>query len=171
VRYVIPAIALLSISLGALRAEAQSCSYFVVFKSYDAAAKTAEVEYEKGSERKFFPKPEGANTDTSKIPKKCSKRITRTTTLQVKPTGGRMSVTQLRSNFEGKMLNDTEDDAWLPTELNKLIEAKTEVLAVLRPGRNKKDPVALTTIYLPITDAEIAEIARIDAQAEDVDEE
>lgn len=169
-RPVIPAIALLIISLGAVRAEAQSCSTFVSIKSYDDAAKTAEVKYEKGSERKFFPKPEGAPTDTSKIPKKCSKRMTRNTTLHVKPTGGRMSVTQVRSNFEGKMLNDLDDSAWLPTELKKLIEAKTEVLAVVRPGKKKKDPVELTTMYLPITDAETAEIARIDAQAEDVGE-
>ena len=80
-----------------------------------------------------------------------------------------MSVTQLRSNFEGKMLNDTEDAAWLPAELAKLIEAKTVVLAIVRPGKKKTDPVALTTLYLPITDEEVAEIARIDAQAKDVE--
>ncbi len=168
-RYAIPAIALLVIGLGAARAEAQSCSTFIAIKSFDAAAKTAKVIYKKGSERKFFPKPEGTPSDTSKIPKKCSKRITKNTSLQVKPTGGRMSVTQLRSNFEGKMLNDTDDDAWLPAELAKLIEAKTVVLAVVRPGKKKTDPVALTTVYLPITDEEVAEIARIDAQAKDVE--
>ena len=168
-RFILPVLAVLVLGLGAVRAEAQSCSTFVVIESYDPAAKTAELSYEKGSQSKYFPKPEGANTDTTKIPKKCSKRITKNTSLQVKPTGGRMSVTQLRSNFEGKMLNDTEDAAWLPAELAKLIEAKTVVLAIVRPGKKKTDPVALTTLYLPITDEEVAEIARIDAQAKDVE--
>jgi hypothetical protein len=170
VRFVIPAIAMLALALGAAQAQAQasSCSAFVIIKSYDAAASSVDVDYGRGSEKKFFPRPEGANTDTSKVPKKCTGRVTRTKTLAVKPTGGRLSVTQIRSNFEGKMLNDTEDETWLPSHLKKLIEAKTEVVAVVRPGRKDEAP-AITTIYMPITDPERAEIARIDAQAEEVE--
>lgn len=168
-RFVLPALALLVLGLGAVRAEAQSCATFVTVKSYDAAAKTAEVEYTRGSNSKFFPKPEGANTTTDKIPKKCSKKITRNTTVKVKPTGGRMTVTQFRENFSGKMRNDTDDSSWVPTNLEKLVADKTKVVAVLRPGKGKKDAPELTTIYLPITDEEKAEIARIDAEAQDVD--
>jgi hypothetical protein len=168
-KFVIPALAFLVLGLGAARAEAQSCSTFVTVKSYDASAKTAEVEFTRGSNSKFFPKPEGANTTTDKIPKKCSKRITRNTTVKIKPTGGRMSVTQFRENFSGKMRNDTDDSSWVSTHLEKLIGDKTKVVAVLRPGKGKKDAPELTTIYLPITEEEKAEIARIDAQAQDVD--
>lgn len=169
-RFVIPAIAMLALGLGAAQAQAQasSCSAFLVIKSYDAAASTVDVDYGRGSQKKYFPRPEGANTDTSKVPKKCTHRVTRTKTLAVKPTGGRLSVTQIRSNFEGKMLNDTNDENWLPTHLKKLIADKTEVVAVVRPGK-KGDAPHVTTIYLPITDPERAEIARIDAQAEDVE--
>lgn len=168
-RFAIPAIALLVIGIGAAKAEAESCSTFITIKSYDAAGKTAEVKYVKGNQKRFFPRPEGSPTDTSKIPKKCSKRVTRTTTLQVKPTGGRMSVTQVRSNYDGNMLNDTDDDGWVPARLAKLIEDKAVLVAIVRPGKKKGDPVALTTLYLPITDEELAEIARIDSEAEDVD--
>lgn len=168
-KFVLPVLALLVLGLGAVRAEAASCSTFVVVKSYDHAAKTAEVSYERGNQKKYFPKPEGANTDTTKIPKKCSKRVTRSTTLKVTPSGGRMSVTQFRENFSGKMRNDLNDDGWVKKNLEKLIADKTEVVAVLRPGKDRKDAPELTTIYLPITEEELAEIARIDAQAEDVD--
>lgn len=167
-RFAIPAIVILAVGLAAAQAQAQSCSTFVAFKSYDEAAKTAEVKYVKGNQKRFFPKPEGSNTDSTKIPKKCSKRITRDKTVTVKPTGGRMSVTQVRSNFDSKMKNNLDDGTWLPGELKKLIETKTEVVAVVRPGKKKGDMPELTTIYLPITDEEKAEIARIDAQAEDV---
>lgn len=168
-RFVIPAMVFLVLGLGAARAEAQSCSSFIVIKSYDAASKTVEVSYEKGNQKQYFPRPEGAPTDTSKIPKQCASKVKRITSLAVKPTGGRLTVTQVRSNFDGKMLNDTDDSAWLPAELKKLIEAKTSVVAVMRPGKKKSDPVSLTTVYLPITDEERAEIARIDAEAEDVE--
>ena len=170
-RFAIPAIVILAVGLGAAQAQAQSCSTFVAFKSYDEAAKTAEVKYVKGNQKRFFPKPDGANTDSTKIPKKCSKRITRDTTWKVKPTGGRMSVSQVRSNFDSKMMNNLDDATWLPGKLKKLIGDKTEVVAVVRPGKKKGDMPELTTIYLPITDQETAEIARINAQAEVIEEE
>ncbi len=168
-RFTLPAIALLVLGLGAVRAEAQSCSKFVVFKSYDAASKSAEVSYEKGSQSRYFPKPEGASSDTTKIPKKCAKKVTRNTSVKVKPTGGRMSVTQFRENFSGKMRNDLDDAKWVETNLGKLIADKSKVVAILRPAKGKKDPADLTTIYLPISEEETAEIARIDTQAEDVE--
>ncbi|MGI9591363.1 MAG: hypothetical protein ACR2P8_08345 [Myxococcota bacterium] len=168
-RFVLPVLAFLVLGLGAASAQAQSCSTFVVVKSYDGDAKTAELSYEKGTHRKYFPKPEGANTDTTKIPKKCSKKVTRNTTVNVKPSGGRMSVTQFRENFSGKMRNDLDDSSWVQSNLEKLIADKTKVVAVLRPAKARKDPPTLTTIYLPISEEEIAEIARIDRQAEDVE--
>lgn len=168
-RFVLPVLALLVLAVGAERAEAQSCSTFAVVQSFDASAKTAELEYEKGSQQRFFPKPEGSNTDTTKIPKKCTKKVTRGTTVKVKPSGGRMTVTQFRENFSGKMRNDLDDSGWVPTNLQKLIADKTKVVVVLRPGKGKKDAPELTTIYLPITEEEKAEIARIDKQAEDVE--
>jgi len=161
--------ALLVIGLGATRAEAQSCSYFVAFTAYDAAKKTVDVTYERGSQKKYFPKPEGAPSDTTKIPKKCSKRITRDTTLKAKPTGGRMSVTQFRENFSGKMRNDLDDEGWFGPQIQQLITDKTAVVAIIRPARKKGDMPELTTIYLPITEEEKAEIARIDAEAKDVE--
>ena len=169
-RFSIPAIVLFAaVGLGASQAKAQSCSTFVLIKSYDADAKTAEVVFKKGSQSRYFPKPEGAPSDSTKIPKKCTKRVTRNSTISVRPSGGRMTVTQLRMNFSGKMLNNLDDPGWVPGELEKLINDKTLVVAVLRPGKGKKDPAQLTTIYLPITDEETAEIARIDAQAQDVE--
>ena len=169
-RFVLPVLALFAVlGLGATSAQAQSCSTFAIVKSYDASAKTAELSYEKGSQKRFFPKPEGANTDTTKIPKKCSKKVTRNTAVKVKPSGGRMTVTQFRENFSGKMRNDLEDDSWVQANLEKLIADKTKVVVVLRPGKGKKDAPEMTTIYMPITEEEQAEIARIDAQASDVD--
>ncbi len=160
--------AALAVCLGATEADAKSCSAFVKILSYDADAKTVEVSFEKGNQRKFSPKPEGAPTDSTKIPKKCTKKVTRNTTFAVKPSGGRLTVTQLRSNFEGRMLNDTNDASWVPTNLAKLAEDETRVVAVLRPGMKKGDPVGLTTIYMPITPEEVAEIERIESQAEDI---
>jgi len=157
----------LALGLGATQAEAASCSVFASIKAYDADAKMVELKYEKGTESKFFPKPEGA-PPTSKIPTKCKRKITRATKFPVKPTGGRLSVTQVRSNFEGKMRNDTDDAKWLPNQLEGLIKDKTVVVVVLRPGKSKKDPVPVTTIYLPITEEEKAEILRLENQAEDV---
>ena len=103
-----------------------------------------------------------------KIPDKCKRKVTKDPNYVVKPTGGKMSVTQVRSNFEAKMLNDTEDPAWLPAKMKELIEAKTLVVVLIRPGVGKDAPLGLTTIYLPITEEEKAEIKRIDEKAEDV---
>lgn len=160
-------VVVLALGLGAAQAHAASCSAFAKIKSYDASAKEVEVDYEKGSEKKFFPKPEGAPS-VSKIPNKCKRKLTKQTKFPVKTTGGRLSVTQVRANFSGKMLNDTDDPEWLPGYFANLIEDKTTVVIILRPGKKKKDPVPLTTIYLPITDEEIAEIKRLEDQAEDV---
>jgi len=148
-------------------ATAKSCSSFALITAYDAAAKSVELKAEKGTESKFFPKPKDAPKN-SKIPKKCSSRILNQKSFPVTPTGGRMTVTQVRENFSGKMLNDTDDATWLPKKLEELIAAKTTVLVVARPpvGDPKGDS-GLTTIYLPITDAELAEIKRLEAQAED----
>ncbi len=77
-------------------------------------------------------------------------------------------MTQVRSNFQGKMLNDLDDPAWLPAKLKELIEGKTEVVVVIRPGVGKDAPLGITTIYLPITEEELAEIKRIDEDAEDI---
>lgn len=161
--------AALILGLGATRAEAQSCSVFVAFTAYDEAGKTADVTYERGNQKKYFPKPEGSPSDTTKIPKKCAKKITRNPTLKVKATGGRMSVTQFRANFTGKMQNDLENDGWFKPEIEKLIAGKTPVVAVVRPGRKKGDMPELTTVYLPISEEELAEIKRIEADATDVE--
>ena len=156
-------------ALGVAEADAASCSAFATIKSYDAAKSAVEVDYGSGSMSKFFPKPEGAPTDTSKQPAICKGNVTKTTSLQVKGTGGKMSVTQVRTNFEGKMLNDVEDPAWLPAKLDELIKAKTQVVLVIRPGMMKDSPLGITTLYLPANDADLAEIKRLEAQAEDVE--
>jgi hypothetical protein len=140
-RFGIPALVFVALCLGASQAgAASSCSSFVVIKSYDEAAKTVEVSYEKGKQRAFFPKPEGSPRDTSKIPKECRSKVKKTKSFVVKPTGGRMSVTQVRS----------------------------KVVAVIRPGVGKDAPLGITTLYLPITEEELAEIKRIEDEAEDV---
>ncbi len=167
-RYGIPLALFFALCLGASQAQAKSCSSFAVIKAFDAEASTIEVEWEKGKQRKYFPKPEGTPTDTSKIPKKCSRKVLKQTTLNVKATGGRLSVTQIRTNFEGKMLNDTDDKAWLPGKLQQLIADKTKVVVVLRPGMKRTDTPNVTTVYLPITDEELAEIKRLEDQATDV---
>jgi hypothetical protein len=166
-RFVIPIVVFVALCLGSAQADAASCSAFAVIKSYDADAKTVELSFGKGTERKFFPKPEGT-PKTSKIPDPCKRKVTRNTSFPVKPTGGKLSVTQVRSNFEAKMLNDTDDPAWLPAKLKPLIEDKTQVVVVIRPGVGKDAALDLTTIYLPITEEELAEIKRIDDQAEDI---
>ena len=167
-RFVIPIVVFVALCLGSAQADAASCSSFAVIKAYDADAKTVEVSFEKGNKRKFFPKPEGTPKNADKIPDKCKRKVTKTPSYVVKPTGGKMSVTQVRSNFEAKMLNDTEDPAWLPAKMKELIEAKTLVVVLIRPGVGKDAPLGLTTIYLPITEEEKAEIKRIDEKAEDV---
>jgi hypothetical protein len=80
-----------------------------------------------------------------------------------------MSITQVRANFEGQMLNDVKDPNWVPAKLNELIENETEVVIVIRPGPDPKDDLPLTTIYMPITEEELAEIKRREDEAEDVD--
>ena len=167
-RFGVPILVFLALCLGSSRAGAASCSSFAVLKSYDADARQLEVTYARGSRTKYFPKPEGTPRDSSKIPASCKKKVTKQTSLVVKSTGGRMSLTQVRSNFQGKMLNDTDDPNWLPAELAKLVAAKTPVVIVVRPGMGKDAPLGITTIYLPITDEELADIERLENEAEDV---
>jgi hypothetical protein len=168
-RFGLPVLVFAALCFGAAQAGAagSSCSSFVVIKSFDEANSTVEVAHEKGNERKFFPKPEGSPRDSSKIPKACRSKVRREKTFTVKATGGRMTVTQVRSNFQGKMLNDRDDKTWLPTKLKQLIADKTTVVVVIRPGVGKDAPLGITTLYLPITDEELAEIKRIEDQAED----
>jgi hypothetical protein len=137
------------LALGAARADAASCSAFVVSK--------------------FFPKPEGSPRDSTKIPASCKGNVTKSTDLQVKGTGGRMSVTQVRTNFEGKMLNNLDDPAWLPAKLDELIKAKTQVVLIVRPGMAKNAPLGVTTLYLPAGPDDLAEIKRLEDLAEDVE--
>jgi hypothetical protein len=167
-RFGIFVFALLALSLASIQAEARSCSHFAVLKAYDADAKTVEISYENGNLAKYFPRPEGSSQERSMIPKKCRSKIKKTTNLVVKPTGGRMTVTQLRSNFESKMLNDPDDPNWLAPRLEQLIADQTPVVVVIRPGMGKDAPLGITTIYLPITEEELAEIARQEAEAEDL---
>jgi len=145
-----------------------SCSTFGKVAGYDAASKSITIEKVKGNSRKYFPKPEGAPS-TSKIPKKCGSKVMKQGGFPVKASGGRLSITQLRQNFSGKMLNDADDKEWVPTKLQELAESGEVVVIVLRqpPGSGKKDPYAVTTIYMPITDEELAEIERLESQAED----
>ena len=160
--------AILALGLGSTQTKAASCSSFAVIKSYDAAANTVEISYEKGKLGKYFPRPEGDTQSSSRIAKGCKGKVKKTTNFAVKPTGGRMTVTQLRSNFEGDMLNDTEDPAWLPAQLEKLIAEQAPVVVVIRPGMGKDAPLGITTIYLPITDEELAEIQRQEEEGEDL---
>lgn len=156
-----------ALCFAAAQAQAASCSSFVVIESFDPESSTIEVSYEKGKMRKYFPKPEGTPRGPSKIPTGCKRKVTKQTNLVVKATGGRLSITQIRSNFQGKMLNDADDPNWLAAKLNELIAAKTEVVSVIRAGIGKKAPLGVTTIYLPITEEEKAEITRLENQAED----
>ena len=167
-RFGILGFALLALSLASTQAKAASCSSFALIKSYDADAKTVEISYQKGKLSKYFPRPEGASQERSMVPKKCRSKVKKTTTLKVKPTGGKMTVTQLRSNLDGKMLNDTEDPAWLPARLNQLIADQAPVIVVIRPGIGKDAPLGITTVYLPITDEELADIKRMEDEADDM---
>jgi len=166
-------ISLLSFAVAALglasHADAASCSAFVVIKSYDAGKSSVEVTYGTGSQAKFFPKPEGAPRDTTKVPPTCKANVTKEKNLGVTATGGKMSVTQVRTNFEGKMLNNTDDPAWLPAKLDELIKGKTEVVLVIREGPGKNSALSITTLYLPAGDADLAEIKRLESQAQDVE--
>ena len=121
----------------------------------------------KGNVRKYFPRVEGSPGDNTKIPGKCRRKVTKVTTLVVKPTGGRMSITQFRSNFQGRMLNDVEDKTWVGTNMQQLIDGKTEVCIVIRPGMGKDAPLGITTIYMPITPEEEAEIQRRNDEVSD----
>ena len=166
-RFVIPVVVFVALCLGSAQADAASCSAFAVIKSYDADASTVALTFGKGKERKFFPKPEGT-PKTSKLQDRCKRKVTKSPSFVVKPTGGKMTMTQVRSNFEARVLNDTEDPAWFPAKLKELIEGKTQVVVVIRPGVGKDAPLGVTTIYLPITEEEKTEIKRIDDQAEDI---
>jgi len=166
-RFVIPIVVFVALCLCSAQADAASCSAFAVIKAYDADASTVELTFGKGKERKFFPKPEGT-PKTSKLQDKCKRKVTKSPSFVVKPTGGKMSMTQVRSNFEARVLNDTDDPAWFPAKLKQLVEAKTQVVVVIRPGVGKDAPLGVTTIYLPITEEELAEIKRIDDQAEEL---
>jgi hypothetical protein len=150
-------------------APATSCSAFVTFTSFDEAASSVGVNFGSGSNSKFFPKPEGSPTDTTKIPAACKGSVTKSKSFGVKGTGGRMSITQIRTNFEGKMLNDPDDPKWLPAKLKELIDGKTQVVIIVRPGMGPKAPMTITTVYLPANEADLAEIKRLEDQAEDVE--
>ena len=150
-------------------ARAASCSAFGVLKAYDATASTVDVEFTKMKATKFFVRPDGASGDITKIPKKCKRTVTKNTTFPVKATGGRLTVTQLRNNLSGKMMNDTESETWFKTEMDKLIASGSDVALVMRPGKKKTDPIPLTTIYLPASAEDLKEIERLEAQAQDVD--
>lgn len=165
----IAALAFLAVAAAPGEAGARSCSTFAKIQAYDADGKRIKVNYEKGNVRRFFPRPEGAPRDTQKVPNACRRSVIRNDVLHVKETGGRLSITQVRSNFEGRMLNDTDDPAWFSNQMKKLIENETEVVLVIRPGMKDDDPLEASTIYLPITDEEKAEIKRLEDQAEDVE--
>jgi hypothetical protein len=162
----------LTLLLAASTADAKSCSTFAVIKSYDADTSKVVLDIESGDSRKFFPKPEGA-PNTSKVPGKCKRRVLKQDGgFEVKARGGRLSITQIRENFSGNMLNDADDETWVPNKIQALIKDKTKVVVVLRPEMGEKGrdvPHWVSTIYMPITDKELKEIDRLNAQAEDVD--
>ena len=167
-KIIILAIAVLAFSPLQALAAAKSCSTFATIKSFDKDAMVVDIKFTKGNQRKFFPVPEGS-PNISKLPKKCSGQVKKKNPFPVKATGGRLSVTQIRTNLDGKMLNDTDDAAWLPAQLEKIVADKTTVAVVLRPGLGKDAKMGVTTIYLPITEEEEAEIERRENQAVDVE--
>lgn len=146
---------------------AKSCSEFATITAYDADAHTVKLKFKKTSRRKFFPRPDTGGSTPSKLPGKCKGKVKKQGKYPVKETGGRMSVTQIRMNFAGKMLNDTEDPTWLPAQLDKLVADKTLVAVIIRPGMNKERTLELTTIYLPVNEEELKEIARIESEVVD----
>ena len=168
-RIVLPALLILAYFAAAAPAEAASCTSFATIKAYSGEKSAVKIAWKKGKVNKYFPRPEGTPADSSKVPAGCKGKVTRQTTLGVKATGGRLSMTQVRSNFEGKMLNDPDDEKWLGNKLKELAEKKTEVVIVVRPGLGKDDPLGITTIYMPITEPELAEIKRLEDTAEDVE--
>lgn len=162
-------IAVTSILFAATSAQAgKSCSTFSKISGFDDAAQTITLEKAKGSEKKFFPKTDGAPT-ASKIPAKCKSKVLGEGSFAVKSTGGRLSITQVRSNFEGKMLNDPDDKAWVGAKIKEIVAASEIVVVVLRqpPGAPKDAPHQVTTIYMPITPEEEAEIERLNNIGED----
>jgi hypothetical protein len=66
------------------------------------------------------------------------------------------------------MLNDTDDATWLGKKLAELIKNKTEVVLVVRPAMGKEQTLGITTLYLPITPEEEAEIKRLEDMGEDL---
>jgi len=168
-RILIITLATLGMLLAAGSAQAgKSCSTFAKITGYDEASKSITIEKQKGNQSKFFPKTDGA-PKSSKIPSKCKSKVLSEGSFPVKATGGRLSITQIRSNFEGKMLNDVEDAAWVPTKLKEIQGAGQVVVVVLRqpPGSPKDAPHQVTTVYMPITEEELAEIERLNNQGED----
>jgi len=163
------ALAIFALVFAPVSADAASCSVFAKLVKYDPVGHQVTLKYVKNSERKFFPRPEGGGNTPSKLPKQCRGKVKKKKSFKVTPTGGRLTVTQVRSNFSGKMLNDTEDPEWVPRKIQELVDSGTAVAVVIRPGLGKDAPLGVTTIYLPITDEERKEIARIEAQVEDVD--
>lgn len=169
-RAIVPIVTLVFALFGAAQAaDAKSCSTFAKIEKFDAANNTVTLTKEKGDATKYFPTTEG-QPPQSKVPKKCTGRVLRQESFPVNPVGGRMKITQVRTNFYGNLLNDVDDKDWLGKKLKEIEASKDIVVVVLRPplGQSGKDVTyEVTTIYMPITDAEIAEIARLDAQAED----
>jgi hypothetical protein len=149
------------------QAHAKSCSFFAGILSFDEASSSVKLKVLKGSETKFFPKPEGSPT-ASRLPAKCKGKALKQESYAVKTTGGRMTVTQVRENFSNKMMNETDDPKWLPALFKELNANRTKVLVVLRPPTGKKSPLNLKTIYLPITVEERKEIERLESQGEDL---
>ncbi len=68
---------------------ASSCHRFALIKAFDADAKTVEIANARGSESRFFPRPEGGGVSVSKLPTKCRKQAAKDTVFPVKLTGGR----------------------------------------------------------------------------------
>ena len=163
----------IALLLVATTADARSCSTFAKIEAFDTETSMMTIKVTKGNSQKFFPKPEGSGTGNSKIPKKCKTRILKKGSFEVRTTGGRLKLTQIRSNFNDNMLNNPDDSKWVGAELDKLIADKTKVVVVLRPIMGAKDkkkaPHWVSTIYMPITQPELDEIARLDAQGEDID--
>jgi len=69
---------------------------------------------------------------------------------------------------DGHYVESPARGAWLWARPEELIAGKTIVLVVARPQlKDKKGAYGLTTIYLPASQEDLDEIARLDAQAED----
>ena len=151
--------------LAGAQANAASCASYATFKTYDDASKSVTLKFKNGRTNKFFPKPEGATG--TRIPSPCKGKVTKEESFQVKATGGRMTMTQVRSNFTNKMQNDPDDASWLGGKLQELIDAKTQVVVEIRQGMAKDSAYSVTTVYLPANEADFAEIKRLEDQAVD----